>query len=368
MKPGNKGHWRSNWLGSKEFYLLLVSSVVLIWAVGSRPESVGIDTVGYIYYYEYRTHSPEYGHFEYMFTLLSTVLIWIFAPVRSFLMAVALVDFVLVGCLGKQLVKFTENRIHAATLFFLLAIFFWLSPFFFAVMVNVIRTGPSIFSIFIFYLILAKNNVLSISRVQLLVLIALLIIALGFHHTAIIAIAFSPLVFLGYNTIISTVFVAALYYMSGLSAKIVQLFFLQPDFVWLVSKLHLAEVFNRFNFYDASTTFTRRLDFVLFTLTSGIVFHYLNKYLLLEEDRDIFSRLLKIYWILVLPFFIFGFTLFSDRYLLPGWLYLSVLSAVFCGFYLRKWVISKYWLYGSFVVSAAYFLVRVQGLLVFKLR
>lgn len=363
-------HSENKWscFHQKALYLLLVTSLILIWAVGFRPESVGTDTVGYINYYGNLTQHPEDEYYEYFFASISRLLIGLSAPVRYFFSTIALVDFFLIVWLARQLVSFTDDRLSFYSLFFLLGIFCYLSPFFFAVMVNVIRTGPAIFSIFIFYLILAKDHVRSISRMHLLAIITLLIIALGFHHTSILAIAFSPLVFLSYNMIIGTVFVASLFYLSELNWKIVQIFSLQPNFVWLVSKLHLTEVYNRFNFYLASTTFTRRWDFVLFTLTSGIVFHYLNKYLLLDEDRDIFSKLLKIYWILVLPFFIFGFTSYPDRYLLPGWIFLSILSAVFCGFYLRKWVISTYWLYSAFIICVVYFLLRVQGLLVFKLR
>ena len=370
---------------SKEFYLFCISTVVLILAVGFRPDVVGTDTVGYISYYVGWAQNPGY---EYLFTWLTKILSGFSVTPGGFLTAIAFVDFLIIFWLGKELISYTERRISCATLFFLLTAFFYLSPFFYAVMVNVIRTGPAIFALFIFYLSLVKvqnslhlrtglylpvkMNVIQLLRAQslysLLILSLLLIIAMGFHHTAIIAIVFSPLVFLSYTTILSTVLIASLYYLSGLSTKIVQTMVLSPNIGSLIVSLHLTEVYERFQFYMGSLISPPRWDFTLFTLGLGMICQLANYYFLSEEDRLLFSKLLKIYWVLVLPFFIFGFTAFPDRYLLPGWVYLSVLSAVFCGLYLRTRPISNYWLYGGFLISAVYFFLRVQGYLIFKLR
>lgn len=387
----------------KDLFFLLLISLLVVCAVGFRPESIGSDTHGYVYYYVHHLRS-----FEYFFQLIAVVIHWFSLPTAYFFSTIALINVFLILFLGRQLVLYTNQGVELNYLLLLLGISFFVSPFFFAVMVNVLRQGPAILALFIFYLVLGAINSYSellrlvaypwdpgilpniethgtyvhrngsrgqaagrrdlscqesfVVRANLKTLVFSLAIAFGFHHTSIIVVAFSPLVFLRYRTVFYSVLAACFFYLCGLSEKLLQLFS-------RLSHIDLySQIYNYAGGAQSGYHIGRRLDFALFTLAAGMIFNFIGNRFLMASDKTMFSQLVKIYWVLVLPFFFFGFAAYSDRYLLPGWLFLSVLGAVFVGFKLRSYVGSMRWLYGMFFISAVYFILRVQGLLVFKLR
>jgi len=105
-----------------------------------------------------------------------------------------------------------------------------------------------------------------------------------------------------------------------------------------------------------------RLDFAGFTIVAGLFFWLIGTYFLHEDKRTKFINLVKIYWILTIPFFCLGFAGFSDRYLYPAWLYLSILSAIFSNFYIPKSAFSTLTLYLVWLLSSLFFTCVVQGL------
>lgn len=332
------------------FFLVLIACF-LIFTVGFRPDYVGTDTKNYVLYY----NSICQGHlaqrqFEYFFHLIALFVSLFSTSSSVFLSLITLIDFILVAILVKKLLDFADKKIDFYRLFFLLGTLFFLSPFFFSITVNVIRHGIAILSLFIFCILLAF-------RTNLLALIPLGAIALGFHRTSIIIIVFSLLIFLTYRAVLYTTLTSAFFYLSGLTAK----------FIYLLSKITGIDLYFKISSYAIFTGYNSgiRYDFAVFTILMGALFHFLNRYFLAVEDRLFFLKLLKIYWILVLPFFFFGFAAYSDRYLLAGWLYLSVLTAVFLGLLTRKYRVSIQWDFLIFICSAMYFMAKVQAIISF---
>lgn len=333
----------------KKFLFLIFISLLLVCAVGFRSEWVGSDTLGYVVYYNRHMQG-----FEFLFQFILSTVNSLYLPVGFFFSTIAFINFLIILYLAQVLVALNENRIQLYYFLLLLSACFFVSPFFFASMVNVLRQGTAIFALFVFYVVL-------VSRSNPLLLIAPLIIAIGFHHTSIIAIIFSPLVFMRYRVLFCSVLFAVFLYLSGLSEKL----------IWLVSKLIHFDLYSKISSYGGGALsgyhIGRRLDFTLFTLLAGMVFNFIGNKFLLTADKVIYSDLLKVYWVLVLPFFFFGFAAYSDRYLLAGWLFLSVLGAIFLVLLSKNKSISMRWVYCVFVVSVLYFFLKVQGIGVFKL-
>ncbi|WP_157737139.1 EpsG family protein [Legionella lansingensis] len=334
---------------TSEFFFLLTTAVLLVLAVGSRPNFVGSDTAAYANYYDrLHNHLSVYINYEYFFQTIAKLLTRFFSTPEFFFACIAIINCALITILVLKLSAVIEHKIETFQLFFLMGVFLLLSPFFFAVMANVIRHGTAILALFIFYVTL-------ISRTNLLLLALSLIIALGFHYTSIIGIAFSPLLFLRYRAIFYLVLIMVCLYMSGLSERMIH----------FISTLTPLDLYSKIQGYRLDIGYKSgiRLDFALFTLAAGVISSGFGKYFLNADDRAVFFPLIKIYWVLVLPFFFFGFAAFSDRYLLSGWLFLSVLGAVFLGLLLRNYLVSARYLYSAFGVSTVYFLLRMQGLL-----
>ncbi|WED41884.1 EpsG family protein [Legionella cardiaca] len=334
------------------FSLLIPILVLLVFSIGFRPEDTGTDTKNYLFFYNsVNKNFLLLWPLEYGFQAILFFFSFFSASPPVYLSSIALIDLILIFFLIRKLSSFLDNKIDGYRLFFLLATFFFLSPFFFAIMVNVLRHGTAILSLFVFYITLA-------SRRRLYALVPLALIALGFHKAALIMIIFSPLMFLPYWLILAGTLVLGFCYLSGLTVKL----------IYLISALTNFDLYSKIAGYASSSSdgvhyvSGVRYDFALFTVALGTVFHVLQKYFLAVEDRPIFCELLKHYWILVLPFFFFGFGPFSDRYLLPGWLYLSILSAVFLGLLVRKYSIRIGWDFIIFLCSLLYFMIKVQVL------
>jgi hypothetical protein len=334
--------------GLKPGLFLIATAILLVGAVGMRPSYVGSDTNGYEYYYwRLYEHLSIFMNYEYLYQFLAKFLARFFSSHVYFFTCIAAINCLLISVFSIRLAAAIKFRIEIYILFLLVGIFLFLSPFFFAAMVNVIRQGTAVFALFIAYLSLAY-------RFKFLAFFFASFIALGFHHSSAIALAFSPLLFFRQRILFWLVMGAACLYLTGASEKI----------VYLISHLSAVDVYGKIQNYGSNLEYKRgiRLDFTLFTLAAGLGFTGLVKYTLGRDERLIFNSLLKIYWVFVLPFFFLGFGGFSDRYLLAGWLFLSILMAVFVGLHLKKYSFSVRYLYGFFSASAAFFLIKAQGL------
>lgn len=332
-------------------FLLLPLLVCLTLAVGLRTENTGSDTKNYLFFYDMISSNYLFlWPLEYGFQGVLYLCALLAAPPYVYLSTIALLNFVLILFLNSELSKFLNERINPYRLLFLLGTFFFVSPFFFAVMANVIRHGTAVFALFIFYIVL-------IQRTRLYLLIPLALIALGFHKTALITVLFSPLILLPYTMVFQGTILASFCYLSGLTIKLISLFSTYTGFD-LYSKItdYAAVSLHGLHYMGG-----RRYDFALFTMALGVIFHVLPKYFLVAGDRSIFRELVKVYWILVLPFFFFGFGAFSDRYLLAGWLYVSILAAVFLGLLIRKFSVRIGWNFLIFLCSLLYFIFKVQS-------
>lgn len=325
--------------------LLLLSLVTVLFSIGFRPDTIGNDTLGYINYYDQVTQHLLHGYiYEYLFEICIRIFAFLNCSYAYFFIGLALVNAINVILIAQNLSKYLEYQINFYRILFLLASFLFISPFFFSSQVNVLRHGISIFFLVLSFLFLLE-------RVSLFYALIALVLAQGFHSTAIFFIFFSPLIYFKYSSVIRTTIFFFVIYISGLCRYLIY-FFSESIYNKIVN-------YGVFSGYSSGI----RYEFAAFTIGAGFIFHMLGKYFLAEKAQCQFMQLLKIYWIFTLPFFIMGFGAYSDRYLLPAWVYLSVLSAVFLGLSVRKHMLSIYWYYGMFFCSSCYFILKVQGLI-----
>lgn len=335
--------------------LLLITAILIAVAVGLRPTFVGTDTIHYMerfrYFVDYRFNVVNY---EWLVGNLALFSAGFTDSPRLFFTLLAGVDGLLVGLLAKKLVQTSRINIQWQPMVMWLAISFFLSPFFLAVTVNVIRCGPALLLVYILYIALShKKNLWQIPLLLLLIG--------GFHRVSLVMVVFAPAVFLRTRSIGVLTIVLCLAYLTGAGQWIIQWF----------SSLSGFDVYTKiigYPDYEHPATYLVRMrwDFAAFSIVMGAGAQILAGFLLTAEEQQVFLPLAKIYWILTWPFFMVGFGPYSDRFIYPAWLFLSILSGMFAILYFRRYKFSIFWLWSGYTMSVIYFLLRVQGYLIFK--
>ncbi|MDR3442150.1 MAG: EpsG family protein [Legionella sp.] len=323
--------------------LLLIGVVIDIFAIGFRPKTIGSDTIVYMTYYnDILTNGAGGFNFDYLFDLLVKCTASLNFSSGYFFASIALINFFSCTLISKVLVKYFDKQISFYRIFFLVTSLFFLSPFFLSLQINVLRQGLSTLILLLYFLLLLEGA-------PLLILAIVALLAQGFHHTSIFYILFTPLFYFKYSFVVRNTIFCAVLYVLGINQYLINR--LAPSF------------YNQIVAYGASSGYSSGIQykFVLFTLVSGFGFQMLGKYLLRGVEQKQFFYILKIYWILTIPFFLLGFAAFADRYLLPAWVYLSILAASFIVLSLKKSNISIYWYYLLFLFTSAYFILRTQG-------
>ncbi len=352
------------------FFLISLCLLATVIAAGFRPNYVGSDTPIYLIYYNgiLRNASNSFLY-EYLFEFYNRVCAFFYVPDVLFLTGLACINTVNCIFIAQVICRYLAEYINFYRIFFLVISCLFISPFFFSMQLNVLRQGVASFLIFIYFLLLLRTVNVSnpiptaqaaarqhfrmkckpLNGFSFFYLVLVAFLALSFHQTTIFYILFSPLVYFKYSSVVRIALVLSGTYTLGLSSSLMRIF-AEP-------------LYNKIINYGISAGYKTgiRYDFVIFSLLCGGLFHQLSKYFVPREMKFQFMQFLKIYWILLLPFFLLGFGAFSDRYLLPAWGYLSILIAVFLALCLRKHRLSIYWYYVTFLLSSCYFILKAQG-------
>ncbi|MBA4697259.1 MAG: EpsG family protein [Legionella sp.] len=354
---------------------LFLLGVLFILGIGLRPSTVGTDTPHYqSYYHEYFLDEVE--KMEPLFHQLVVALSSLKLPTTSLFSTIACINFLLILLLvrtlskkqgrQKNVINETRKDIHLLQtgddltttsliftferIFLLLMTFFMISPFFFSGMTNVIRQGTASLSLFV---VLLQPVLAPTVKRQLLYLMALVLLAAGFHQSSLLFLFFFPFLFLSLPQLHGLVCGLFVGYLTGFS-------------MWA---LHFLSNLSRLNIYeriihaypDAHYRMGVRFDFAVFTIFMGFFFHFLSQICLKKpEDKIFFSKLLKPYWILTFSFFLCGFGAYSDRLLLAPWMYLSILAAAFIYQLLRQLQASRQWDMLFFMIASFYFCLKLR--------
>ncbi len=327
----------------------LVLIVLAVAGTGFRPDYVGSDTLTYLNTF-YKLQSNLNTH-EIIFIKLMIIFTHFNLSSSSFFTMISAINFTFVALISKKLNNFLCNKVSTHFVFLLLFIFFSVSPFFYASQFNVIRQGTAILSLFFFY-------ISALCRANPLTLLMGALFAVGFHKSSLPYLLFFPLLYTRLSIVIALVLLLGLCYLTGLSEYLVS----------VLSNALGVPIYKQIHDYGLVTGYCsgRRLDFTLFTLILGFIFHGMANFVLTPKNKFAFKQLLTIYWILAMPFFLLGFAAYADRYLLPAWLYLSVLAAIFLLFIIPKSTLGIRVVYLISIICAMLFYSVSQGVILFN--
>ncbi len=334
----------------KSAYIMMLGMIVatVIVAIGIRPESVGSDTQAYIHFYNHLLqHKLSLAfQYDYLFEELSRLIARFALPRSYFLGLLAAINFTVIGLIALSLQYYLNHKSGFYRIYLLLMAALFVSPFFWGAQLNVLRHGISLLFLCLYFVLLLERRYRWLS-------LPFFFLALGFHHTALLYFLVSPLLFLSYRTVFCVTLSLALLYLSHITMKCIQ-------FISLVGPYDVYyKIMNRNISEDYVSGI--RWDFSLFTLFIGGLAYLASKYFLPPENQKSYLNLLKIYWILTIPFFLFGFAAFSDRYLLAPWVFASILAAVFLVLIFSEYKISRIWSDLLFFMASMLFIIKTQG-------
>ncbi len=291
--------------------MFVAAAIILVdLAVGTRGINVGTDTSVYAAFFESLSHRGEVAsRFEPVFYYLSLTLASIglsFTAYESLLFLV-MIGTVVVATRRYHAYLMSETRYMT----FLVAslLFLFISPVMSNATINVVRQGLASLLVF--------TSLLAFYQRQWRGFVVWGLLATGFHYSSVLYLLFAPVLLLTPRMQRAAGIAAFLAYSSGLTMLLVRA--LVPGIYAMVMA------------YDAGSTYRSgvRLDFAVFSL-----FWYLLPFmvapLVREPVRERINRSTAVYLVLMLPFFAVGWGNFSNRYLLPAWLSVSLILAAIC--------------------------------------
>jgi hypothetical protein len=303
------------------FNLFLFIVVTIISLLSSfRDFSVGANTLNYVnHFYGIMNNAIDYK-FEIGFNYFSYFIGLIYKEARFFLFVItffitSVYLYFLLKILKFSAVSF-QLYINYIILFFTFILF---SNWYLVAIANGIRQGLSLSVLYLslYYLIFKKKY---------FVFIFLYILSVSFHRSSILLLPFLIFFTFRFKTVFFIWFIIALFYPLGLNELIVK---------------HVSYLIN-YNLYDAIKYYsidkggvgTGRFEgfdirFFLFTIFWPFLLIFLLKirYRVLNAcDLNTIKKILVIYFLLTLPYFVCGFGPFSNRYAQIGWFFVPVMQ------------------------------------------
>ena len=290
--------------------LLLAVAVFCCWLVGTRSLDVGTDTEAYAGFYQRLNGGVVETRLEPGFVYLSYVLRQMGVSVIGYQAALFAL---LLGAAAVATRRYFHYLGASAGFFTLLSasvMFLLISPMFVNASINAIRQGLAAPLIFASLLAFHQRYWWKFALWGAL--------ATSFHYSSLLYMAFAPVLLLRPSFQRYAAAAAFFFYVSGLSMAAV--------------RVALPSVYQIVMEYAATTRFESgvRVDFAVFS-----IFWYVLPHVLAPMVRFPYRERIKdstaVYLVLLLPFFSIGWGFFSNRYLLPGWLAVSlILAAVLC--------------------------------------
>lgn len=329
-------------------YLLGCLYLVLIFVTGFRPLTVGSDTALYTWLYEEMLRGEEPSFlFEPLYHTLALLFAKLSIAVQFFFASVSAVSLLLLFLGLREANKHVQRPSFDIATFVYASLFLISSSTFLSVETNVIRQGVACFAVILFYLSLL-NRPLSIIGLFSASM------ALGFHYTSVLFIIPSVVLRWSYRSVMFGTLILGVAYCLGVLKSMVQ----------MLSSFTGLSVYERIISYGADSSYKSgiRLDFAIFSMVLGLLLHSAVRRLIHQTAQSRCFNFLKIYWLLLIPFFILGFGAYSDRFLLNAWVYFTICLGVVLA--------NVVWLRGQAVgvalfplgISSALYVLNAQGI------
>ncbi len=290
-------------------FLLLAGIVILLsYAVANRDVTVGSDTETYITIYNDAAAGITSADFEPIFVVIMAVSAFFSEKYEVFLFLASCVLFALALTALLQTIHTDlpmEHNWPNINLYILALLL--ISPFFFALQVNVLRQGLATPLLALGYL--------AVTTRKYYLAILYFAAAVGLHSTSIIFLLVAPFLLLSNRVLISVIAVLSFSYLLGYSKTLMSMAF---EIVGLSSQ------FSEFLEYGSDTEYKAgvRPDFWVFTAVFIFISWVCAK---LEMSNGL---MLKFTLVAFIPFLLFGYIAYSDRFLILSWYYLPALAAI----------------------------------------
>lgn len=295
------------WLG---LLLVLVVGLFGCWLVGTRSIETGSDTETYANFFDALSAGLPETRLEPGFVYLSYLLNRLGLNLVGYQMA--LFGFLLagVGVAIRYYRRYLDTPVSWQTLYCASLMLLFISPMFTNAAINALRQGlaaPLVFAALLSFHQRRWGGFLLWGA-----------IATSLHLSSIMYLLCAPALLLRTGWLRFVAVAAFGLYVSGGSMMLVRA--ASPAFYDLVME------------YTANSLYRSgvRVDFAVFTGFWYLLVHMLAPLVQAQWRQRVLDSA-NVYLVMVLPFFMIGWGFFSNRYLLPGWLSVSmILAAVLC--------------------------------------
>ncbi len=296
---------------SKIFSYMFYAVIILClgFLVSFRDPSIGTDTLAYKNYFINIDYYHAYGRHEVLFHYLNYIISYIFNNYFIFICFLFLFfNFFLLVTINNFILS--NKKYYIISVISLLG-FSLLSSWYQVATLNGIRQGTSLILLYAACSFFYKNN-------KLLGIIFLLF-SIGFHGSTILVLPFLLFLYCRLRNIFILFLIVSLFYPLGINEKIIY-------YISIFTNLPVYSlIYNYAEGLDSWVGF--QLNFYLYSVFFAIFFFVLYNLFLKENSAIEWS--LKIFLILIIVYFIFGFGVYSNRFGFMAWLFLPIIQTLY---------------------------------------
>lgn len=289
-------------------FFAFIIIIIISFLIGFRDYSVGTDTINYVEIYSaninFTGFEPGFNFFISTFNLLTPNPILLFAFICLLISIFYYLTFQNIDYLEK-------NNLTFLLLFFSLI---FVSSWYISNVTNGLRQGVSLS---ILYYTLTRHFV----NKKYFIFLIFYFIALMFHISSIFLLPFLILyITISFRNFFYLWILLSIFYMLNLNEKIlfeILSFFGFVDFYYLIKNYGLPE----YNYYGFNIYFF--LYTIFFPLISLIIYYFYKK-----DKSPLIFPIIKLYFMLCMPYFLLGFANYSNRYGLIAWAFIPFMQLI----------------------------------------
>ena len=286
--------------------LLAMVAAFGCWLVGTRAPDIGTDTNTYAGFFEALGQGGMETRLEPGFVYLSYLLWKLDVGITGYQAALFALMLLTVVISSHRYFAYLGDRRGYLTFLGVAVMLLFVSPMFVNATINAVRQGLAALLVF--------TALLSFRERKWLHFLLYGAAASSLHLSSLLYLLFAPLLLLSARSQRLAAVAAFALYVSGASLLLVK--------ATLPALYELVMSYTANRYYRSGV----RIDFAVFSIFWYLLPHLLSP-LVRAEVREKIKDSAGIYLVMMLPFFAIGWGYFSNRYLLPAWLSLSLILA-----------------------------------------
>lgn len=284
------------------YFCFIFISTIISFVVANRDLNIVADSLNYANNFAYKNNFTL--KYEFLFDFL-TFLVRLFTD--SYIIYFFILNFILNFLIFKNLKLISKLFYFNEIYFFIFSIcVFIFSSWYYVVSSNGLRQGLAL--VLAYYAILSfflYNNVAK----SFLVFVSSCL----FHYSNILLVPFIFLFKVRLNYLFFIVNLFGVFYSIGVNETVVK----------TLSTILGLPIYDSIKYYaeDGDSSYRYGFQVDLFIYTIGFVYLYFFIGKIIFKDNLFFEKIIKFYYVCVLPYFFFGFAAFSNRYGIISWFF-----------------------------------------------